>query len=220
MSFFRLVINKTERAACASVVLFLLTACNAGSGGVSNSASAAVTVNAGTAQTLHGGVAVSLSGSATTSVSGATITGYSWTQTAGPAVTLAGATTPAPTFTAPTVTSQTTLTFRLTATSSTGATGTATVNVNVQSQHNVVLTWSANHETAVNKSGGGYLITVAGTPYSVPYVSGALAPTTVTVQLWSGSYNATIQAYSSLNPPGSSSGSTSALSSPISINVP
>jgi K319-like protein len=51
---------------------------------------------------------------------GATITSYSWTQTAGPAVSLTGANTVTPTFVAPTVTAQTELAFSLTVTDSIG----------------------------------------------------------------------------------------------------
>jgi hypothetical protein len=61
----------------------------------------------------------------------AKITGYAWTQTAGPSVTLNGTATAIATFVAPAVASQSTLSFSLTATDTTGATSTANTTVNV-----------------------------------------------------------------------------------------
>ena len=87
------------------------------------------TANAGVAQTVNGGSAVTLAGSGTDS--DGTIASYAWKQTAGPTVTLGGATSTTASFTAPTVTTTTVLTFQLTVTDNNGATGTATVNVTV-----------------------------------------------------------------------------------------
>ena len=61
-----------------------------------------------------------------------TIASYSWVQTAGPTVTLTGATTATPTFTAPSVTKDTTLTFKLTVTDNDGASSSLTTNVLVK----------------------------------------------------------------------------------------
>jgi lysophospholipase L1-like esterase len=88
------------------------------------------TANAGPEQSANVGAAVQLYGSG--SDSDGTIAGYAWTQTAGPSVTLIGAATATPSFTAPAVTATTVLTFRLTVTDNLGATGTDTVNVTVQ----------------------------------------------------------------------------------------
>ena len=79
------------------------------------------TANAGPDQTVTNGSTVILNGAGSTATTpGATITGYSWTQTAGPAVSLSGANTVTPTFIAPTLTAQTVLTFSLTVTDSNG----------------------------------------------------------------------------------------------------
>ncbi|HZC21472.1 MAG TPA: hypothetical protein VE223_07485 [Nitrososphaeraceae archaeon] len=77
--------------------------------------------NAGPDQTVTNGSIVILNGAGSTATTpGATITGYSWTQTAGPAVSLNAANTVTPTFIAPTVTTQTVLIFSLTVTDSNG----------------------------------------------------------------------------------------------------
>ena len=81
--------------------------------------------DAGTDQTVDEGSSVTLDGSATTGA-----TSYSWSQTGGPTVTLASASTTAPTFTAPD--GPTSLTFELTAT---GAGGSDTDAVTVQVQN-------------------------------------------------------------------------------------
>ncbi|MEX2165147.1 MAG: hypothetical protein WD823_13040 [Sulfuricaulis sp.] len=87
--------------------------------------------------------------------------------------------------------------------------------------HTVTISWTANPETAVNRAGGGYIVNISGQPaIDVPYVSGPLAPTTTTTSLLTGNYTVTVVAYSTLNPPGSTSGSVSAASGPITVNVP
>ena len=64
---------------------------------------------------------------------GGKIASYQWVQTAGPAVTLTGANTATPTFTAPPVKTDTTLTFKLTVTDSDGgASNSASTNVLVK----------------------------------------------------------------------------------------
>jgi hypothetical protein len=68
--------------------------------------------DAGEDQDVNEGDGVTLDGSASSDSDG-TISTYAWTQTAGPAVTLTGADTDSPTFTAPDVDSDTTLTFQL-----------------------------------------------------------------------------------------------------------
>src|SRR3954469_19816928 len=65
---------------------------------------------AGPDQDVVQGKTVTLDGGGSTGA----ITGFSWNQTAGPSVSLTGANTKTPTFTAPTVAADTTLTFELT----------------------------------------------------------------------------------------------------------
>ena len=60
------------------------------------------TANAGPDQTVASGASVALTGAGSTDPEGGTLS-YAWTQTAGPAVTLTGATTVSPGFTAPTL---------------------------------------------------------------------------------------------------------------------
>jgi hypothetical protein len=85
--------------------------------------------NAGADLIKPEGAQVFLDGSASNDPDG-TIASYAWTQTAGPSVTLTGADTANPTFTAPSVTTDTTLTFSLVVTDNDGASSTAdTVNV-------------------------------------------------------------------------------------------
>jgi hypothetical protein len=87
--------------------------------------------------------------------------------------------------------------------------------------HTVDISWTANRETAVNTTGGGYIVAVSGqAPIDVPWVSGPSAPTTVSTTLLSGSYTVTVTAYSALNPPGGVSGSTSLPSTTYNFTVP
>ncbi len=83
---------------------------------------------AGTARTVAPGAAVVLNGGASSDSDG-TIVAYSWAQTIGTAVTLSGADTVTPSFTAPNTSA--TLTFRLTVTDNDGATANDTVTVTV-----------------------------------------------------------------------------------------
>jgi len=87
--------------------------------------------------------------------------------------------------------------------------------------HTVTISWAANLETAVNRAGGGYTVNISGQPsIDVPYVSGPSAPTSVTTSLFTGTYTVTVVAYSALNPPGGTSGSVSAASVLLTVNVP
>lgn len=96
---------------------------------------------------------------------------------------------------------------------------------------NFTLSWNANHETAVNTSGGGYKIYYSIVPgfnstdpgvtiIDVPYVSGNLSPTSTTVQLSTGTYYFRVAAYSELNSPWSSGGTVSSPSGQITIVAP
>lgn len=69
--------------------------------------------NAGPDQTVGQGSTVTLDSSASSDPDGDGVSTWSWTQTGGPAVTLNGANTASPTFTAPSVTSNQVLTFSL-----------------------------------------------------------------------------------------------------------
>ncbi len=95
---------------------------------------------------------------------------------------------------------------------------------------NVQVSWAANREKAVNSPGGGYRVYYSTTPgfdvatasvVDVPYVAGPTAPTSATIPgLSPGTYYLEVVAYSALNPPGGSGGSTSAPSAEISVTVP
>lgn len=94
----------------------------------------------------------------------------------------------------------------------------------------VQVSWTANREKAVNKSGGGYRVYYSRTNgfdpatasyYDVPYVTG---PTTPVARIFSnlliGTTYFKVSAYSNLNAPGSTSGSMSEASTQFSITLP
>lgn len=93
----------------------------------------APTANAGTDQVnLEPFDTVILNGSGSSAISPATIQGYSWIQTAGPTVTLSGATTVSPTYMAPATVAGCTITVSLTVTDSNSLSSLAdTVSVSV-----------------------------------------------------------------------------------------
>ena len=93
----------------------------------SNSAPNAV---AGSAQTVAVGATVTLDGGGSNDPNGDTLS-YAWLQTLGPAVTLNGADTAAPTFSAPSVSSDTLFRFELTVTDPSGLSDQATASVTV-----------------------------------------------------------------------------------------
>lgn len=89
--------------------------------------------------------------------------------------------------------------------------------------HTVTLNWQANRETGVNSAGGGYLVSISGqsAPINVPFnAATGTTPTTTSVSLYTGSYTATVQAYAALDSAGGATGSTSVVSSSITITVP
>jgi hypothetical protein len=115
--------------------LAVLSAC--GGGGGSSSSTPTPTpntlpvANAGTNQSVGAGALVTLNGSASSDPDGS-VASYTWSQTAGPAVTLSSTTAAQPTFTAPSPAAATTLTFQLRVTDNRGGTsGPATVNITV-----------------------------------------------------------------------------------------
>ncbi len=115
--------------------------------------------NAGSAQSVNENIAVTLDGSGSKDSDG-TITAYAWKQTAGSSVTLSGATTAKPTFTAPTVTADTPLTFELTVTDNNGATAKSTVvitvkNVNAPPIANAGSAQTVNENSPVTLDGSG-----------------------------------------------------------------
>ncbi len=88
--------------------------------------------------------------------------------------------------------------------------------------HSVTISWLPNREAAVNSPGGGYIVRISGQPaincpYGLP--TPCLTPTSVQVTLLTGTYSATVVAYSALNAPGGF-GSTSAPSAPLVVTVP
>jgi hypothetical protein len=70
----------------------------------------------------------------------------------------------------------------------------------------VTLSWAANRESAVNRTGGGYEVQVAGRPpVLVPFVSGPTSPTSVSVRLPSGAHTVSLRAFAALDAQGGSS---------------
>jgi hypothetical protein len=88
--------------------------------------------------------------------------------------------------------------------------------------HDVTISWAANHETGVNSAGGGYRVAISGHPaIDVPYVSGPTAPTSAPpITLQTGTYTVTVTAFAALDTQGLASGSVSAASQPLTVNVP
>jgi len=120
-----------------------------------NSENVAPSVEAGNEQTVTAGDSVNLS--ATASDSDGSINSYLWTQTSGASVTLSNADTASASFTAPNVTSKTTLVFSITVTDNNGATA--------QDNVTVIINPMATPVVETNKSSGGsffYLLVLCG----------------------------------------------------------
>lgn len=84
----------------------------------------------------------------------------------------------------------------------------------------VTLAWQASHESGVNRTGGGYQVSISGQPsIDVPYVSGSAAPTSASVFLQPGRYTVSVQAYAALDAQGGNTGSLSAPSQSITVDV-
>ncbi len=146
-------VSPTFTAPAASGVLtFTLTVTD--TGGLTDTASTIVTINAaptadaGAPQTVNPGDGVTLDGSASSDPNGDPLT-YQWTQIGGTTVTLSGATTVSPAFTAPAASGV--LTFTLTVTDTGGLTDTATTTVTVP---NIAPTADASAPQTVNPGDG------------------------------------------------------------------
>ncbi len=88
------------------------------------------------------------------------------------------------------------------------------------SARTVTLAWQASHESGVNRAGGGYQASISGQPgIDVPYVSGSAAPTSTRVFLQPGTYTASVRAYAALDAQGGNTGSLSAPSQAITVQV-
>jgi hypothetical protein len=141
------------------IAALALVACGGGgsSGGGGGAANNPPTASAGTNQTVNSNVTVTLNGTASSDSDG-TIATYSWTQTAGTAVTLTGPATAQPTFMAPDVTVATTLTFSLVVTDNKfAASSAATVNVVVNPAPNSPPTANAGGDQTITS---GFIVTL------------------------------------------------------------
>jgi biopolymer transport protein ExbD len=116
----------------SGTLTFVLTVTDNNGAAASDSVSVSVNLppvaEAGTDQIVLAGAQVMLNGAASHD-DGGTIISYAWTQTAGTSVTLAGADTATPNFTAPNASG--TLAFTLTVTDDNGATASDTVTISV-----------------------------------------------------------------------------------------
>ncbi|MFC6976272.1 S8 family serine peptidase [Halomicroarcula sp. GCM10025709] len=121
------------------------------------------TADAGSDISVTGGSSVTLDATGSTDPDGESLI-YSWSQTGGTAVSLGSPNTATPTFTAPSVNSQTTLTFEVTVTDGNGGWGTDTVAVTV-SPSNSVPTADAGSDVSVN---GGAPVTLDATGSTDP----------------------------------------------------
>ncbi|HXG27870.1 MAG TPA: GH92 family glycosyl hydrolase [Nevskiales bacterium] len=125
------------KKAIAAVAIAMLAACGGSSdddadgGGGNSQVNRAPLASAGPAQTVEPGAAVMLDGRGSTDPDGDALS-YAWAQTAGPAVTLNNADQAQAGFTAPSVTEQSVLQFRLRVTDARGASAEATTAVTVR----------------------------------------------------------------------------------------
>jgi hypothetical protein len=89
-----------------------------------------------------------------------------------------------------------------------------------QGPASVTIAWNSNHESSVNRAGGGYEVSISGRPaIDVPYTSGAAAPTSTTLTLASGTYSVTVRAYGALDAQGGTGRNASAASQVLTVSV-
>ena len=120
---------------------------------IQNTINESPTANAGDDQTVSEGDNVTLDGTGSADPNGDTLT-YAWSQTKGPTVTLSSSTLVSPTFDAPTVTSEQTLTFSLVVTDDLGAdsANNATVDITIQNTINESPTANAGDDQTVTRA--------------------------------------------------------------------
>ena len=142
--------------------LAVLSACGGGGSSPSPSPNTVPVANAGPNQSVTAAAAVTLTGSASSDADG-TIASYTWSQTAGTAVTLSSTTAAQPTFTAPSPLATTTLTFSLRVTDDRGGVSApATVNITVNPAGGANAAPVANAGTAQTINSG-FMVTLNGT---------------------------------------------------------
>jgi hypothetical protein len=84
----------------------------------------------------------------------------------------------------------------------------------------VTVSWAANRESGVNRTGGGYELLVSGlAPVLVPYISGATAPTSAAVRLPSGNHTISVRAFAALDSQGGSTRTYSPASDSVVLSV-
>ena len=145
-------LGKIRLPALGLAAALIATACGGGGGGSASPpapVNTAPTVNAGGDQTVARNVAVALDGSATDNGGPAGLS-YTWSQSAGTTVTLAGADTPNASFTSPDVGADEALTFTLDVSDNAGLSGSDTVSVTVL--RNIAPTVSAGADLAVEQN--------------------------------------------------------------------
>ncbi len=86
--------------------------------------------------------------------------------------------------------------------------------------HTVTLAWAPNHEKGVNSTGGGYHVSISGQPTIDVLSSGSTAPTSTVTTLQTGTYTVTVTAFAALDAQGGVTGSVSAPSQSLIVNVP
>jgi len=86
--------------------------------------------------------------------------------------------------------------------------------------HTVTITWAPNREKGVNSAGGGYHVSISGKPTIDVAFNGATTPTSTTTTLQTGTYSVAVTAFAALDNQGGATGSVSAPSQTLAVNVP
>jgi hypothetical protein len=160
----------------------LMTSCGGGGSDTTATppptpANLAPTANAATDQSVNEQSTVSLSGSGTDS--DGSIANYSWSQISGESVSLSDQTSNTPTFTAPTLTTATSLSFELTVTDNEGATAKDSVDIVINPVNEAPIAnagsdQSVNEQSTVTLSGSGTDLDGGIASYNWSQVSGYL----------------------------------------------